>query len=225
MKHFPLTVVDDFFKNPDYIREFALKQEYLSSEGGKFPGERTRELRHLDDNLRQRITQKIFATFFRSYSSDQCQMDVWMYFQKILPYDHLVRNSILNSGWIHRDRGYDLGGLIYLNPFSYTEAGTSFHRQNQEYNNSPEHRFNWYKTHENEHEYLRHLKYNHKAHDEVVTVGNVYNRLVMYEGQNIPHKENSFWVNDYEPRLTLIFFVKNLKSNTSPILRTQEFDL
>ena len=61
MKHFPLTVVDDFFKNPDYIREFALKQEYFPSKGGRFPGERTRELRHIDEDLRQKITQKIFA--------------------------------------------------------------------------------------------------------------------------------------------------------------------
>ena len=225
MKHFPLTVVDDFFKNPDYIREFALKQEYFPSGGGKFPGERTRELRHLDEDLRQKIIQKIFSTFFRSYSSDQCQMDVWMYFQKILPYDPLVRNSILNSGWIHSDHGYDLGGLIYLNPFSYPEAGTSFHRKKKEFDSNPKHRFDWYKTHENEHEYLKHLKNNHDAHDEVVTVGNVYNRLVLYEGQNIPHKENSFWVNDHEPRLTLIFFSENLKFNTSPIYRTREFDL
>ena len=224
MKHFPITCTDNFFKYPDDIRKFALKQDFTPSTGGKFPGERTRELRHLDRDLRARIVKKILSTFFRP--EDHYGFHVTLNFQKILPYDFLDKDSALNSGWIHRDTGYDLNGLIYLNPFSHIDAGTSFYRERSEnIINSPEHRFNWYKDHENEHSYLKLLKENNAQYEEVMRVGNVYNRLIMYEGQNVAHKESSFWVNDFEPRLTLIFFIRNMEFDVSPLDRTREFDL
>ncbi len=224
MKYFPITCTDNFFKNPDYIRDFGLKQEFTPSLYGKFPGERTRELRHLDEDLRVRIIKKILSTFFASGQKHGAK--ITLNFQKILPYDFLSRESMLNSGWIHRDHGYDLAGLIYLNPFSYSDSGTTFYKEKVDHvENNPVHRFNWYKTHENESDYLEKLKHNHSQYEEVLNVGNVYNRLIMYEGANVPHKENSFWVNDYEPRLSLVFFIKHMQFNTSPIGRCQEFDL
>ena len=51
---FPILCVDDFYTNPDEVREFALSLEYNGKEGN-FPGMRTKEL-HL-------INEKFFGSF------------------------------------------------------------------------------------------------------------------------------------------------------------------
>ena len=38
---FPITCYDNFYENPDYIREFALSLDY-SPESGTFPGVRSK---------------------------------------------------------------------------------------------------------------------------------------------------------------------------------------
>ena len=43
-KIFPILCQDDFFDNPDEIREYALSLDYKSDENGHWPGVRTRPL-------------------------------------------------------------------------------------------------------------------------------------------------------------------------------------
>ena len=46
----------------------------------------------------------------------------------------------------------------------------------------------------------------------------VYNRLVSYDG-SVHHRANSFYGNGEEERLTLVFFVNEIKAKTVPLKR------
>ena len=47
-KIFPILCQDDFFDNPDEIREYALSLDYKSDENGHWPGVRTRPLHEIN---------------------------------------------------------------------------------------------------------------------------------------------------------------------------------
>jgi len=54
--------------------------------------------------------------------------------------------------------------------------------------------------------------------ETTIEVKNQYNRLVFYDSR-IPHRENNFFCNYDEPRLTHVFFVKYFESDTKPLNR------
>ena len=62
---------------------------------------------------------------------------------------------------------------------------------------------------------IQKLKDNNNSFTETLTVGNVFNRLVCYDGSYY-HRANSFLCGD-EPRLTQVFFVRNLTADWFPI--------
>ena len=57
----PITVVDNFFKNPDEIRKVALNLGYEIR--GHHPGFRSDQLQLLNPNLYSLIAKKIFSLF------------------------------------------------------------------------------------------------------------------------------------------------------------------
>ena len=57
---FPTLCVDDFYKNPEQIRDFALSLEYSKPEG-IYPGERTKYLHEIDKKLFQQFCEKLFS--------------------------------------------------------------------------------------------------------------------------------------------------------------------
>ena len=54
-KYFFKIFVDNFFKNPDKIVEFANKLEYSPDKIGKWPGVRSDPLSHIDTDLNSYI--------------------------------------------------------------------------------------------------------------------------------------------------------------------------
>ena len=48
---YPITVVDDFFSEPDKIVDYAMQQEFFPSENGRWPGKRSKFLWELDRTL------------------------------------------------------------------------------------------------------------------------------------------------------------------------------
>jgi len=53
---------------------------------------------------------------------------------------------------------------------------------------------------------------------------NVYNRLVMYDGEYF-HRESNFFANEYEPRLTQVFFINAIPKNKKPIERMKDVQI
>ena len=73
----------------------------------------------------------------------------------------------------------------------------------------------------NESEYEAEKKFNNNKFTESIRVENVYNRIIMFEG-GVYHGVPSYYSDNNEPRLTQVFFVKNLNSSVfSPIIRSR----
>src|SRR6056300_18837 len=112
MKNFPSLCIDNFYNDPDSIRNFALSQEYQANPEGKWPGKRTIDISLIDSNFAQEFNKKIFSIYFDIFKTT-ISYKISSFFQKIEPYDD-DPNSIKNSGWIHFDDAI-FAGIIYLN--------------------------------------------------------------------------------------------------------------
>ena len=64
--NFPTICVDDFYKNPDQIRQFALNLEYNNKDNatGDYPGKRTELLHLTHPNFFNTFCQKLFSIYF-----------------------------------------------------------------------------------------------------------------------------------------------------------------
>ncbi len=222
--YFPIVCVDNFYSNPDEVREFALSQEFNNKEGN-FPGMRTKPLHLINENFFDSFCSKLFSLFYQ-FQTEQVNWTVESHFQKIYPFDQ-NKNSLVNEGWIHLDSDDSIAaGVIYLNPNSNSDAGTSFFKGIE-----PEYKCNWdlrnnfYKKKQvNIDQYLEEKKKNTNAYKKTLEIKNIYNRLSFY-GTQYPHRESNFYVSDTEPRLTQIFFVKELHSLSTPIERKNSYEI
>ncbi len=120
-------IVDNFFDDPDLIRDYGLSLPKGPSPDSKWPGIRTAPLHEIDQQLAQQILLKVFSAYF-----DLGRQNVqWgfsnIYFHEIPPYNDNPED-ILNQGWVHQDSDVHFAGLVYLNPNPRLDSGTSLFR-------------------------------------------------------------------------------------------------
>lgn len=237
MNNFPAMCIDNFYDNPDEIRNFALSLQF-EKHNGNYPGIRSEEIYTLDRNLYNKFCEKLLSIFY-NFNNEYIEWNISTKFQKIYPYSK-DKNSLLNSGWYHKDSDRSIAaGVIYLNPDSNLDSGTiigrlknsepmfpEYHWRDSFYRSKlPEIEFNTDKDIfpkcENapdlniyQHELLIH---NSKI-EKTLEFKNVYNRLIIYDGENV-HRESNFFANEYEPRLTQVFFINAIPNNKKPIER------
>ena len=72
---FPITVIDNFFSDPDAIVEIASGLEYFSSDDGRWPGQRTRSFYEIDNKLYSFLVEKLFSIWYETMPSF-IQMDM-----------------------------------------------------------------------------------------------------------------------------------------------------
>jgi len=212
-KYFFNICVDNFFKNPDKIVEFANKLEYSPDKIGKWPGVRSDPLSYIDTDLNSYIVSKIFRVYYPSNKNQIFWDKSNLRFAKAKSYG----DKILNEGWIHLDTSA-VAGLIYLTPNANLDSGTNIYQLKNEfkdvyddeypcsqkhffYSNSPEYNYE---------EYKKQLKENNNKFNLVTKFNNVYNRLISYSG-NEYHAFNSFDGFENEERLTLLFFIDGVR--------------
>ena len=212
----PVTVVDNFFKDPEAIRNFALSQEFRRPEIASWPGKRSKMLIDIDDKFYNNFLAKILNLFFDT-SRDNLLCQVHVFFQSI--------PEKYQEGWTHLDIGTTFTGVVYLTPDAPLEAGTTLSvdttddpLSNQEikakyYSDIAVDLDEYYKTREE----------NNNRFIKTTEISNVFNRLVIFPG-TVPHKENKFFGNTIEDsRLTLVFFVlipDNEDNTLLPIARS-----
>ncbi len=142
------------------------------------------------------------------------------HFQMIHPFCD-DKNSKKNRGWIHRDIDTWFGGIVYLKKDPEPNTGTSVYKVKKgfshQYAEEIEQKEALYRS-----ENVDDAEYN-KAYDamrdqfeETVTVANVYNRFVMFNG-NTHHGVQTFGTT---PRLTLNFFGMAQTGKLPPLLRS-----
>ena len=221
MKRFPVTVLDNFYENPDLVRQFALSLDYNTDPEGRWPGKRSLPLHEVNQSFFGTFCDKIFNLFYElKYGS--LSYNVCTNFQYIPNYSENP-DSKLNGGWIHQDSECVFSGVIYLNPNPQENTGTNIYSQiDKNIVSSISEKYKLYKGEEpvDEFEYTQQILENNSNFEETINIKNVYNRMILFEG-GVYHGVQSLY-SSLEPRLTQVFFVYKVAGGSRyPVVRSK----
>jgi hypothetical protein len=220
MKLYPVTVISDFYENPDEIRKYALAQKYTYCHEMKgidyvFPGSRTKELRELSQSLYEKVCKKLISVFHLP-EHDVMRWQINTSFQ--------IVEGEYGHGLIHQDQNTVFAGVLYLSPDAPLNSGTSLFRRNSNYDEE----MYWKLIKENDERFKRKESIDfsyHEMFDEIVRVNNVYNSLILFEG-DIYHCANQFFgETKQDSRLAQVFFITKIDANKEssfPLLRVKK---
>lgn len=221
MNLYPVTIVENFYENPDAIRTFALNQKYQYRHQMKdakyvFPGSRSKDLSVINKPLFDNVSKKIISLFHNA-EHDYMGWAIGTSFQSV--------SAVYGRGVIHTDHNTVFAAVLYLTPNAPLDSGTSLFKPNASFD---------------EEKYQACLKENdkrfdegklvmdtsyHSMFDEIVRVNNVYNTLILYEGRHY-HAANEFFGQTLkDSRLAQVFFVSKIdaqKYSSFPIWRSQQ---
>lgn len=224
MNLYPVTIIENFYENPDAIRNFALAQKFTYRKDMPnieyvYPGCRTQDLSFLDKDLFDKICTKL-VSIFHNAEHDVMRWLITTSFQSV--------TEEYNQGVIHTDHNTVFAGVLYLTPNAPLNGGTSLFRKNKSFDEVKYERA----LVENDErfkagEIIMDTSY-HSMFDEIVRVNNVYNTLIIYEGRHF-HAANEFFGKTLaDSRLAQVFFVSKIdaqKQSVFPISRTQQIKI
>ena len=215
--------VDNFFRNPDFIREWGLSLDFKPDANGNWPGERSKLIGDIDLDLNNFILSKIFSCHLNLNLEKIKWKESSITFQKIKKFSN-AKDDIKNIGWIHKDYDVNFAGLIYLTPNMNVNSGTSLYSLKKEFENKGDslyynQKVKLYKDKEyNEKMYKKELLLNNNMFVEKTRYYNIYNRMISYDA-NEYHGANGFYNETDDERLTMVFFVKDISFSEEPSLR------
>jgi len=173
--------VDNFYKNPDEVRDFALKQLYAEHKD-YHKGKRTDKLFKFD-GLKERFENLLGKKIrnWDTHGTNGC-------FQYCIGGDQLVYHNDFQT----------YAGLIYLTPDAPPQSGTTFYRSKHTKK---------MKIEDGESNIVFQNGFLDPTQFDVVDViGNVYNRLVLFDAQFIHAASCYFGNNISNGRLFQLFF-------------------
>ena len=223
MRNFPTICVDDFYTDPDAVRNFALEQDFCYS-SPEWPGRRTKNLDEISPIFFQSFCKKLFSIYY-DLEDREITWKVRTNFQLVKPYSE-DENSPKNVGCIHRDDWQDIdgsniicAGIIYLTPKINRNCGTSiFKRINYRLNDTTAKQDLYGNNIDTGFDQV--INEQDQQFEETARFYNYYNRLVSFDASSY-HGVNSFYSD--EPRLTQPFFVCYINSDQKyPLTRCAE---
>lgn len=125
MFSFPVICVDNFYRDPDLIRNFALSLEYKSMPDTMLGGKRTEALHNINKDFHDDFCQK-FLSIFYNFKKEYIEYDVFTYFNMMDPLDPDADRFTVP----HSDDDAIAAGLIYLTPNANMDCGTKIYRAN-----------------------------------------------------------------------------------------------
>jgi hypothetical protein len=207
---FPTTIVDGFFDNPDPVVDFARSLEYFPDEEGRWPGVRSKPLHEVNPDFFNFFINRKMALFY-ALDKEYVSWNVNSYFQ-IVPPDN-------KKGWTHRD-GNLCTSIVYLSKNLPLDCGTSICRLKPDQIDSSiinaEHKINGIKNNLDYSTEKIKQEENNSKFEDIISVSNVYNRLLMFDA-SLPHRAQNFY--GCEDRLTLVSFIKYISAQHLPIPR------
>jgi hypothetical protein len=180
-------VVDNFYKDPWAVRDFALKQEFFDDEG--YVGRRTRkqfDLPGVKEAFEELLGQKITG-WSETYGMNARFQHNWSGERLVYHCD--------DQKW---------AGMIYLTPNAPPSCGTStwMHRETRVHHNT---QVDW-TTDVGFKVFPGKTFCDRTPYDEVDRFGNIFNRLVLFDGGCI-HSASEYFGSDLEDcRLWHMFF-------------------
>ena len=174
-----LIVVDNFYDNPDEIRNLALNMEYNIS--GNYPGARTKP--YYIDGIKNKL--EYYTNNKITYWPDTYNGS----------FQYTTKND---KSWIHRDKT-EWSVVVYLTPNAPLNAGTKMFKHKETGLTSS-------LGNEDNEKILNMDSYDHDKWDVVDKIGNVYNRAIFFKGLKTHMSDEYFGDNLENGRLFQTFF-------------------
>ena len=187
-------VIDDFYKNPDEIRNYALSLTYELPENHGAVGYRCERDKKILDG-----TKEFFEKILDCKISNGNKLGQWGYST-----NGCFQWCNAKTPIVYHADSQQYAGIVYLTPNAPPSCGTSFfrHKKYKIQNSSVFSKSDWYKSDLNYKEH--HLD---KTQWEIVdSIGNVYNRLVIFDAQYIHAVTEYFGEDINNSRLFQLFF-------------------
>lgn len=183
-----LIVVDNFYNNAKEVREYILKQEFKVK--GNYPGCRTRS--YASDKLKDLI-QKYVEPYGGKITDFPMKEDAYN--------GSFQYTTSRDRSWIHVDSFNNWGGVVYLTPDAPVSSGTAFYRYKggSMYGNAS-------------------IKGDADTYSQdftkwemVDSVGNIFNRLILFNSKRYHISMDYFGTNLENGRLFQVFFFSTEK--------------
>lgn len=189
-----LFVIDSFYTNPDETREFILKQDFKVR--GNYPGQRT--ISYANEDMKNDI-QKVIEplcgkiTYWKSGNESDNYNGSFQY------------TTSRDRSWVHTDHGTDWAGVLFLTPNAPLSGGTGIYMYEDGTRFEKE---------------ARERKINKLVNDHsqdmtkwklVDRIGNVYNRLVLFNSKQFHTSMDYFGNSKEDGRLFQVFFFNTEK--------------
>jgi len=175
-----LIIIDNFYKNPNEVREFALEQEFPVK--GNYPGTRTQSF--ATEELKA-IIQKYLEPFNGKIT--EFPMEPTAYNGSFQYTTSRARS------WVHTDSFNNWGGVLFLTPDAPVTAGTAFYKPKA--------------TNTDTDLYSQDLT----KWELVDLVGNVFNRLILFNSKRFHMSMDYFGTELKDSRLFQVFFFSTEK--------------
>jgi len=125
--NFPSLCFDNFYKDPDSVRDLALSLDGYTNKYGAHPGLRCKMIYEYNQQFYRNSVDKFFS-LFDDWGGAGASFNCSTFFQKIHRFSSDPSDPV-NQGWIHHDGNVDIAGVIYLDPKPVSDNGTSFYQQ------------------------------------------------------------------------------------------------
>ena len=202
----PTICVDNFFEEPEKVKQFSDTLIFNKDPLGKWPGERTMLLHEINKEFFEFVTKKIISILFPINYRDMTWQARQM-FQKI------NGNIYKNKGWVHTDSPNELTAIVYLS--KHLKCGTSLFKPKKFFNNAINNNFKeeFYKEENKITEENKYLNENNERFEKIHTMDSRFNRIVMFDANHFHAAEKFIEENISEDRLTLITFFTTISGN------------
>jgi len=180
-------VIDNFYKNAQQVREFALSQEFKVT--GNYPGNRT--ISYANENLKS-----IIQSYIKPFGGNITDFPI-----NATTYNGAFQyTTSRDRSWVHIDGFNNWAGVLYLTPNAPVTAGTGFYR------------FADGATCETDMKLLENKPETDKFSQDMTkwklvdSVGNVFNRLILFNSKKFHMSMDYFGTTKEDGRLFQVFF-------------------
>jgi hypothetical protein len=182
-----LIIIENFYNNPNDTRNYILTQEFEVR--GNFPGQRT--ISYASESLKETI-QKYILPFAGKITDFPMTSESYNgSFQYTTSRDH---------SWVHVDGFNNWAGVLFLTPDAPLSSGTAFYQFQDGTMNEEDQKYT--KSKGETDKYSQDMT----KWKLVDRVGNVFNRLILFNSKNYHMSMDYFGDNKYNGRLFQVFF-------------------
>jgi hypothetical protein len=193
-----IIVIDNFYNNPNETRQYILKQEFKVR--GNFPGQRTKSFatQYLNDIIQEYVAP--FGGKITDFPIPDKNKDDENIYNGSFQY-----TTSRDRSWVHIDGYNNWGGLVYLTPNAPLSSGTGFFQfEDGAMDKTDQEKIN---NSDNTNQYSQDMT-KWKLVDQV---GNVYNRLILFNSKRFHMSMDYFGKDIQDGRLFQVFFFSTEK--------------